>query len=219
MAMIKFKAPSLPIPTTEYSQDQQQQLSNALRIYFNQLDSNTPIQADYFVAQETNGGSGYFKGRGEQLVNPYGAWESLVTQTATANTATAVALEVVDYENSTSITSSSRMTVAYPGIYNLQWSAQILNSDSVARSLSVWLRKNGDAAGVAGSTRNTLVQAGQANGAWNYYIQLSAADYIEIYWSTNNALVTLQTYAAQTTPTRPTTASVIATLSFVSAIP
>jgi hypothetical protein len=111
------------------------------------------------------------------------------------------------------------MTVSYPGIYNLQWSAQILNSDSVARSLSVWLRKNGDAAGVAGSTRNTLVQAGQANGAWNYYIQLSAADYIEIYWSTNNALVTLQTYAAQTTPTRPTTASVIATLSFVSAIP
>jgi len=126
-------------------------------------------------------------------------------------------LEVVDYENSTSIASSSRMTVAYPGIYNLQWSAQILNSDSVVRSLSVWLRKNGT--DVVGSTRNTSVQAGQANGAWNYYIQLVAADYIEIYWSTNNALVTLQTYAAQTTPTRPTTPSVIATLSFVSAIP
>jgi hypothetical protein len=109
------------------------------------------------------------------------------------------------------------MTVAYPGIYNLQWSAQILNSDSVARSLSVWLKKNN--ADVVGSTRNTLVQVGQANGAWNYYIQLAENDYVELYWSTNNALVTLQTYAAQTTPTRPTTASVIATLSFVSAIP
>jgi hypothetical protein len=199
MGMLKFVAPSLPIPTTTYSQDQQQQRDNALRLYFNQLDS------------------AYWDGT--KVVNPYGAWESLVPQTATANTATAVALEVVDYENSTSIASSSRMTVAYPGIYNLQWSAQILNSDFVARSLSVWLRKNGDADGVAGSTRNTLVQVGQANGAWNYYIQLAAADYIEIYWSTNNALVTLQTYAAQTTPTRPTTPSVIATLSFVSAIP
>ena len=197
MGLIKFNAPSLPIPTTTYSQDQQQQRDGSLRLYFNQID---------FAYWD-----------GTKVVNPYGAWKSLVTQTATANTATAVALEVVDYENSTSIASSSRMTVAYPGIYNLQWSAQILNSDSVARSLSVWLRKNGT--DVAGSTRNTLVQAGQANGAWNYYIQLAAADYIEIYWSTNNALVTLQTYAAQTTPTRPTTPSVIATLSFVSAIP
>jgi len=197
MGLIKFNAPSLPIPTTTYSQDQQQQRDNSLRLYFNQID---------FAYWD-----------GTKVVNPYGAWKSLVTQTATANTATAVALEVVDYENSTSIASSSRMTVAYPGIYNLQWSAQILNSDSVARSLSVWLKKNG--ADVVGSTRNTLVQVGQANGAWSYYIQLAAADYIEIYWSTNNALVTLQTYAAQTTPTRPTTASVIATLSFVSAIP
>jgi hypothetical protein len=197
MGLIKFNAPSLPIPTTTYSQDQQQQRDNSLRLYFNQID---------FAYWD-----------GTKVVNPYGAWKSLVTQTATANTATAVALEVVDYENSTSIASSSRMTVAYPGIYNLQWSAQILNSDSVARSLSVWLKKNGT--DVVGSTRNTLVQAGQANGAWNYYIQLAAADYIEIYWSTNNALVTLQTYAAQTTPTRPTTPSVIATLSFVSAIP
>jgi hypothetical protein len=197
MGLIKSVAPSLPIPTTTYSQDQQQQRDNALRLYFNQIDT------------------AYWDGT--KVVNSYGAWKSLVTQTATANTATAVALEVVDYENSTSIASSSRMTVAYPGIYNLQWSAQILNSDSVARSLSVWLKKNN--ADVAGSTRNTLVQAGQANGAWNYYIQLATADYIEIYWSTNNALVTLQTYAAQTTPTRPTTASVIATLSFVSALP
>jgi len=197
MGLIKFKAPSLPIPTTTYSQDQQQQRDNSLRLYFNQID---------FAYWD-----------GTKVVNPYGAWKSLVTQTATANTATAVALEVVDYENSTSIASSSRMTVAYPGIYNLQWSAQILNSDILARSLSVWLKKNGT--DVVGSTRNTSVQIGQANGAWNYYIQLAAADYIEIYWSTNNALVTLQTYAAQTTPTRPTTPSVIATLSFVSAIP
>jgi len=197
MGLIKFNAPSLPIPTTTYSQDQQQQRDNSLRLYFNQID---------FAYWD-----------GTKVVNPYGAWKSLVTQTATANTATAVALEVVDYENSTSIASSSRMTVAYPGIYNLQWSAQILNSDILARSLSVWLKKNGT--DVVGSTRNTSVQIGQANGAWNYYIQLAAADYIEIYWSTNNALVTLQTYAAQTTPTRPTTPSVIATLSFVSAIP
>jgi hypothetical protein len=33
------KAPSLPIPTSEYSQKQQDQFQNALRLYFNRLDS------------------------------------------------------------------------------------------------------------------------------------------------------------------------------------
>jgi len=217
MAMIQFRAPALPLPETKYNQVQQNQYMRALALYFQRLDSTTPLQADYFLAQQGNGTTGYFKGRGDQLINPYGAWQSTATQTALANTATVVSMNVTDYANATSIVTSTKMTVTYPGLYNLQWSAQILNSDSVARSLSVWLKKNN--ADVAGSTRNTLVQVGQANGAWNYYIQLAAADYIEIYWSTNNALVTLQTYAAQTTPTRPTTASVIATLSFVSAVP
>jgi hypothetical protein len=43
-------------------------------------------------------------------------------------------------------------------------------------------------------------------------------DYIEIYWSTTNASVTIETYAASGTPTKPSTAAVVATMSFVSVI-
>jgi hypothetical protein len=39
MQPYKFRAPSLPLPTFEYSQSQQDQFQNALRLYFNQLDS------------------------------------------------------------------------------------------------------------------------------------------------------------------------------------
>jgi hypothetical protein len=39
------------------------------------------------------------------------------------------------------------------------------------------------------------------------------------HWSTTLATVTIQTYAASVTPTRPSTASVVATMSFVSALP
>jgi hypothetical protein len=39
MQPYKFRAPSLPLPTSEYSQSQQDQFQNALRLYFNQLDS------------------------------------------------------------------------------------------------------------------------------------------------------------------------------------
>ena len=48
---------------------------------------------------------------------------------------------------------------------------------------------------------------------------MNAADYVEIYWSVTNALVTIETYAASVAPTTPSTASVVATLSFVSALP
>lgn len=44
------RAPSLPIPTFEYSQKQQDQFQNALRLYFNQLDN--------FLVQLTNNMSG-----------------------------------------------------------------------------------------------------------------------------------------------------------------
>ena len=39
MQPYNFRAPSLPIPTNEYSQKQQDQFGNALRLYFNRLDS------------------------------------------------------------------------------------------------------------------------------------------------------------------------------------
>ena len=38
MAKYNVRAPSLPIPTFEYSQKQQDQFGNALRLYFNRLD-------------------------------------------------------------------------------------------------------------------------------------------------------------------------------------
>jgi hypothetical protein len=39
MQPYKFRAPSLPIPSYEYSHSQQDQFQNALRLYFNQLDT------------------------------------------------------------------------------------------------------------------------------------------------------------------------------------
>jgi hypothetical protein len=38
MQLYNFRAPSLPIPSNEYSQRQQNQFQNALRLYFNRID-------------------------------------------------------------------------------------------------------------------------------------------------------------------------------------
>ena len=54
---------------------------------------------------------------------------------------------------------------------------------------------------------------------WNYYVSMAAGDYLQIYWSTTNGTdVTIPYYAASGSPTKPSTQSVVATMSFVSAV-
>lgn len=205
------KAPNLPIGPKEYNQRYQDQLLADLRRYFNTLDSTLGLLLG------TGGGGGKY------VRFPYGAFQSGVDQTTTANTATIMTFNVTDYSNDVSMVSSSKITVVNSGVYNLQWSGQFENVDTQLHDASVWIRVNG--ADVVGSNSITSVpnKHGGINGhtiaAWNYFVQLNAGDYVQLMWSTDDAQVSLQYYAAGTSPTRPTTASVIATLSFVSALP
>ena len=205
------KAPNLPIGPKEYNQRYQDQLLNDLRRYFNTLDNALGLLL----------GTG--SGGGKYVRFPYGAFQSGVDQTAVVNTATAMTFNVTDYSNDVSVVSNSRITVVNSGVYNLQWSGQFENVDTQLHDASVWIRVNG--ADVVGSNSLTSVpnKHGGVNGhtiaAWNYFVQLNAGDYVQLMWSTDDAQVSLQYYAAGTSPTRPTTASVIATLSFVSALP
>jgi len=205
----KVEPPALPQAGEEYNRSYQDQSNNVLRLFFNRLTAS--LNAILGV----NGGA--------NIRFPYGAFQSGVDQTATANTATIMTFNVTDYSNDVSMVSSSKITVVNSGVYNLQWSGQFENTDTQLHDASVWIRVNG--ADVVGS--NGLISVpnkhGGVNGhtiaAWNYFVQLNAGDYVELWWSTDDAQVSLQYYAAGTGPTRPTTASVIATLSFVSALP
>ena len=152
---------------------------------------------------------------------PYGAFQDTTDQTiASTTTAYAMTLDTTDYSNGVYLSNSSRMNVRNAGTYNFQWSGQFQNTDTQDHDLSVWLRKNGtDVVGSAG-----LVAVPSSHGGidghtiagWNYFIELAANDYIELYWSATNTAVSLQHYAAGTSPTRPTTASLIATVNFIS---
>jgi hypothetical protein len=195
----------------QYEQRYQNQLLGDLRRYFNTLDNALGL----LIGTGTGGG--------KYIRFPYGAFESTVNQTVTANTATLMTLNQTDFANDVSLETSSKITVVNSGIYNLQWSGQFQNTDTQLHDASIWLRINGS--DLAGSTGLVSIpnKHGGVDGhtivGWNYFLQLNANDYVELWWSATNALVTLEAYAAGTAPTRPTTASVIATLSFVSALP
>lgn len=151
---------------------------------------------------------------------PYGAFQDLADQNAAAaNTEYQVTYNTTDFSNGVNVVSSSRITVKNYGIYNFQTSIQFTNTDSQAHAVSVWFKKNGSAI-VNSNTELTIPSKhGSTDGrsvfAVNFYFELQANDYIEMAWSTESTTVSLQYIAAQTTPTRPATPSVIATMQYV----
>ena len=210
--LIPPKAPNLPLGTREYSQQYQDQFSNALRLYFNQLDGAI---------------STLLNSRGGQYLNiPYGAFSDYLDQTATANTATAMLFRTTDFVNGVSVVNDTKLTVAQAGIYNLQWSAQFNNTDTQEHDVSVWLRQDGPGAGIDIPGSAGLISVPKVHGGfdghtiigWNYYVSLQAGEFVELWWSTPDALVSIQHIPASTGPIRPSTASTVATLSFVSAL-
>lgn len=154
------------------------------------------------------------------------AGTKVVSQTSgTAGGVGAYVVSVSQERTSLTITGSvaSEITVAQAGIYNLQWSGQFVNEAAAIHEVSVWIRVNG--VDVVGSTGRVSINAkhgafdGGAIPAWNYLIELQANEYVELWWSTPDVDAYLTSFIAGSTPDRPTTASVIATLTFVSALP
>jgi len=191
-----------------YSQSVQNQNNGILRLFFTKLVN---------AIQSVIGPRG-----GKYLNNPYGAFQSTVDQTAAvANTAYAMTLNTTDYANGVSVASNSRITVAEDGIWNLQWSGQFENSDTQIHDARVWLKINGTV--VTGSTGFIAIpnSHGGTHGhsiiGWNYFLSLNANDYVELWWETDSTNVSIQAYAAS--GNYPSTASVIATMSFVSNLP
>ena len=208
--LFKSVAPNLPNANEQYSRLYQEQFNNVLRLYFNRIDK---LMGQLNASSSTVG-----------LNSPYGAFSSSTTQTATANTATLMTLNTTDFSNAVSI-ASSKITVTNAGIYNLQFSTQFQNTDNQIQDISIWLKQNGT--DIPGSTGLVSIPARKSASAgeeaheivgWNYFVSMTAGQYIEIYWSTTLASVTIKAYTASTGPTRPSTQSVVATMSFVSAL-
>jgi len=192
----------------DYDPNYANQLNNVLRLYFNQLENA-------FAALLDSSGGAYLR-------NPYGAFSSNQDQTATANTATLMTLNTTDFSNQVSI-ASSKITVQNAGIYNLQFSVQFQNTDTAFQDVYIWLQQNGvDISGSTGFVSIPNRHAGTDGHAivgWNYFLYMEASDYVEIYWSIPNTAVSIQHLAASGSPTKPSTQSVVATMSFVSALP
>ena len=152
---------------------------------------------------------------------PYGAFQDSTTQTiSSTTTAYPMTFNATDYSEGVTLASGSRLTAQYSGLYNLQFSSQFTNSDSQIHDVDVWFRKNGTNISASNSQFSIPNKHGGIDGhliaSLNFFIALAKNDYVEIIWSATNTAISMQNIAAQTSPTRPSTPSVIATLSYLS---
>ena len=146
----------------------------------------------------------------------YGSFYSTVDQAnAGANQVNKMTYNVTDINNGVSIVSSSRITIANAGVYNIQFSAQFDKTDSGDDKVDIWLSKNGSNVANTNTEMTLVGNNGKHVAAWNLFVNAAAADYFELCWSSADANVFINYVATQSTPTRPAIPSVILTVNKV----
>lgn len=153
---------------------------------------------------------------------PYLAVQDDTDQAATTTSAANImSFSTTDYALGASLVDSTKLKVDYAGLYNLQFSAQLINTTNDVQEVSIWFRKNGT--NVTGSNSEFGIKQRKSSGtasrtiaALNYFIALQKDDYVQIAWRPSDIGVSLEHFPTQTTPDRPATPSIIATLSYLS---
>ena len=200
--------PDLPNPQDRYDRLTVAQTNGALRTFFLKL---------------TNALQSLASPRGGRFINmPYGAFQDSTDQTA-ANTTTAYAItfDTTDFNNGVTLSNSSRLNVSQAGIYNIQFSVQLVNTTNASIDIDIWFRKNGTNIDKSNSRfglapRKSAGDPFHLIGAMNFFVSLDTNDYVELMWRTSDVGAYIEHYAASSTPTRPSIPSVIVTVTFVS---
>ena len=142
----------------------------------------------------------------------YGSFYDTTTQTAAlANTAYAMTFNTTDLSAGVYIGSpTSRVYVDRPGVYNIQFSAQLDNTSGGDHLVWIWLRVNGtDVANTASEVRLKGNDA-ELVAAWNFLYNFKADDYFQLMWAVGDTGVRIKAVAA-TAPV-PAIPSVILTV-------
>jgi hypothetical protein len=221
--IINPAAPNLPLGPDQYERRYQDQFSNVLRLYFNQLRN---------ALGELFGLDG-----GKYISFPHIAASDSALQYATAaNTPTIIQWNTLDAGSGFTLNANSTATAQIAGTYKITYSLQLANNDNAAHDAIVWLRINGStaAADVANSTTIFTVQPRKSAGIPNYVcgysevvFPLNAGDSVGLWWGTEQAATSggatgiyIDYRAAQTTPMAyPAVPSAIGSITFVSALP
>ena len=215
--------PSLPLGTQAYERQYQDQYSNVLRLYFNQLRN---------ALGELFGNDG-----GRYIGFPHiAASDSAIQYATAANTPTIIKWNTLDAGSGFTLNADNTATAQVTGIYKITYSLQFANNDNAIHDAHVWLRINGSTSAddVPNSTTVFTLQARKSALLPNFVcgysevvFTLNAGDSVGLWWGTNQAATSggatgiyIDYRAAQTSPMAyPAVPSAIGSITFVSALP
>jgi len=144
-------------------------------------------------------------------------WDSTDQTITSTTTAYVVSLNNAGSNNDgVTVVDGNKVTVQYPGVYNIATSVQVVNTAVQIHDAWFWFRKNGT--DIADSCSQISIQQshGGVAGAMIFYVniveKMVAGDYIQLVWNANNTAVSLEQIPAAVSPTRPAIPSVILTV-------
>jgi hypothetical protein len=215
-------SPNLPLAPNNYIHQHFDILNNVLRLYFNRL------------AEALKGLFGANGGR--YLQNPHIAASDSTDQYATADdTPTMVVWDSLDAGSGFTLNMTGTATAQQGGIYKIDYSMQLVNTDNTPHDAIVWLEvTNGGVVQVPNSTRRFSIPARKSAGVPAYATAYSSVtfemktnDEVALWWATEKAYdpvgpvegVYMEAAPAQTSPyDHPTIPSAIGSITFVSAV-
>lgn len=184
--------PNLPVAPVQYESRYQDQFSNVLRLFFNnisnRINSPTPHASYFDTTTQTN---------------PVANAVNLFTYNSV----------VSDYEI-TRGSPTSKIYVANTGVYNFQFSAQLDKTGGGASAVYIWPRING--VNLPNSASKVVIDGPNSEiiPAWNFVLVLKADDYFELAWQSSDTNVVIREEAASGNV--PEIPSVILTVTWVS---
>lgn len=115
----------------------------------------------------------------------YGSFYDTTNQNNDTGNVNYMQLNTTSSNNHVSIVNGDEITVNFAGVYDIQFSAQFLQTGGGTHNMEIWLEKNGvtmpDSGGVTTFTgnNNRLVVG------WNYVEPLAAGDHVKLAWWSN----------------------------------
>lgn len=147
----------------------------------------------------------------------YGSFYDLTDQPlASITTAQVVAIGSTAEANGVSIVSGNQITFAYAGTYSLTFSIQISNLANSVEKAIFWLKTNGvdypdSATEMDLQARKSSTEPNRQVITVNFVATATAGQNVQVYWSGSSTQLTLETFAAGTSPVSPAVPSIILT--------
>lgn len=119
-------------------------------------------------------------------------------------------------------TDKTKIVHSIAGIYNIQFSIQMLTFDNTIDNVTIWFRLNGTdipySAGIATVPSIHGGSPGTAIISWNLVQPMNAGDYVQLLFASDTGNTVAATYPPGTAPVHPASPSIIVTSTFVSAL-